>query len=294
MFGYVSINKPELKIKDYDRYRMYYCGVCRSIRERYKTIGQLSLTYDAAFAAVLLSALYEPHTSDDECRCMLHPLHKRCFLSNAAIEYMADMNVLLSYYKCLDDWKDDRNFIKLTYSGAIRKNVKKTALRYKNKIHVICEKLDKLAAYEAEDNHNIDLLSGCFGDIMRVILSVSPDDLNAYNDKAIYKEDWSEELGDFGFYLGKFIYILDAYDDVADDERNNKFNPFLDKYRKMDYDEFRTYVKQILLLVAADMAKAYEKLPIVDEIDILRNVIYSGIWLKFYEDSNSDGKERTV
>lgn len=290
MFGYVSINKPELKIKDYDRYRMYYCGVCRSIKERYKTKGQLSLTYDAAFAAILLSALYEPHTSDEECRCIIHPLQKKQFLSNAAIDYMADMNILLSYYKCLDDWNDDRNFIKLTYSGIIRKDVKKIVKRYKSKIHVICECLNKLTGYEAENNKNIDLLSGCFGDIMSEILSVSPDELNAYNDKAIYKEDWSVELGEFGFYLGKFIYILDAYDDVRADKENNKFNPFLDKYIEMDYDEFRVYVKQILLLVASDMAKAYEKLPIIDELDILRNVIYSGIWLRFYDGSNSDGK----
>lgn len=296
MFGYVTINKPEMKIKDFERYRMYYCGLCQSLKKRYGMTGQISLTYDSTFAAVLLTALYEPATSDCECRCMVHPMSKKNYLRNLAIDYMADMNILLSYYKCLDDWEDDRNLVKLSYSGVIRNKVKKTAKTYRHKAVVIRKKIRELSSYEKAKNTNIDVLAGCFGDIMREIFAVSPNELkgNGEADSNIYKEDWSEKLGEFGFYLGKFIYILDAYDDVKEDVAKDKFNPFTDKYKSMETEQFKGYVKQLLMLVAADMAKAYEKLPIVEEVSILRNVIYSGIWTRFFDDSKAVGKEQTV
>ena len=106
MFGYVTINKPELKVKEYDRYWAYYCGVCHALKEEQGMFAQVSLTYDATFAAVLLTALYEPKTRKKSGRCMIHPAGKKNFLENAAISYVADMNLVLAYYKCLDDWED--------------------------------------------------------------------------------------------------------------------------------------------------------------------------------------------
>ena len=64
MFGYVTIHRPELKIKDEQRYRAFYCGLCRSLRDRYGRSGQTTLSYDMTFLAMLLSALYEPETQD--------------------------------------------------------------------------------------------------------------------------------------------------------------------------------------------------------------------------------------
>ena len=77
MFGYVTVNKPEMKVKDYERYRMYYCGVCHALRNTDGAMGQMSLTYDSTFAAVLLTALYEPDTKMKEAACMVHPLERK-------------------------------------------------------------------------------------------------------------------------------------------------------------------------------------------------------------------------
>jgi hypothetical protein len=106
MFGYVTVNKPEMKVKDYERYRMYYCGVCHALRNTDGAMGQMSLTYDSTFAAVLLTALYEPDTKMKEATCMVHPVGKKKYLENEVIQYIADMNLILTYYKCLDDWED--------------------------------------------------------------------------------------------------------------------------------------------------------------------------------------------
>ncbi len=272
MFGYVTINKPELKIKDYDRYQAYYCGVCHALREEQGMAAQASLTYDAAFAAVLLTALYEPKTKQTSGRCLIHPAGKKNYLKNEAISYVADMNLALTYYKCLDDWEDEKRFSKLLYSRVIRKKIRAIGKKYSEKLSQIRKHLRRLSEYERQGSRNLDVLAGTFGEIMGTIFAYYPG----------YGEDWSEELRQFGFQLGKFIYILDAYDDVAEDIKKNRFNPLKELYQRVTIDVFSEYIKQILMMIAADMAKKYERLPIVQETGILRNVIYSGIWTRFY------------
>ena len=108
MFGYVVMNRPEIKFKDYDLYRSFYCGLCRELRERYGISGQITLTYDMTFVILLLSGLYEPPTKKGTSRCMVHPVRKQPVRKNKVTEYAADMNVFLAYYKCVDDWKDEK------------------------------------------------------------------------------------------------------------------------------------------------------------------------------------------
>lgn len=148
MFGYVTVNKPEMKVKDYERYRMYYCGVCHALRNTDGAMGQMSLTYDSTFAAVLLTALYEPDTKMKEAACMVHPVGKKKYLENEIIQYIADMNLILTYYKCLDDWADDRKFTRLCYSSFIRKRVRKIGQVYPEKLAKIRESLRTLSACE--------------------------------------------------------------------------------------------------------------------------------------------------
>ena len=281
MFGYVTVNKPEMKVKDYERYRMYYCGVCHALRNTDGAMGQMSLTYDSTFAAVLLTALYEPDTKMKEATCMVHPVGKKKYLENEIIQYIADMNLILTYYKCLDDWADDRKFTRLCYSSFIRKRVRKIGQVYPEKLAKIRESLRTLSACERKNVTNLDLLAGTFGDIMAEIL--------AY--KSTRGIDWSEELRRLGYQLGKFIYILDAYDDVQEDIEKNRFNPLKELYHELSKEQFDSYVKEILMMIATDMAKIYEYLPIVEETAILRNIIYSGIWVRFMTKQNDTGNK---
>lgn len=121
MFGYIITNKAELKLKDYEKYREYYCGVCNSLKERYGIVSGLSLSFDVTFLAIVLSGLYEPETTRQSKHCIVHPVNKHYYFSNDMIDYAADMCLLLSYFKCLDDWRDDKNFAHLTYSAVSRK-----------------------------------------------------------------------------------------------------------------------------------------------------------------------------
>ena len=97
MFGYIAINKAEMKFKDYDMYQAYYCGLCRRLKECYGKRGQLTLSYDMTFLIVLLTGLYEPKTITGEIRCIAHPLEKHPTKINEYTDYAASMNLILSY-----------------------------------------------------------------------------------------------------------------------------------------------------------------------------------------------------
>lgn len=265
MFGYVVMNKPEIRFKDFDLYRSFYCGLCRELREKYGISGQITLTYDMTFVVVLLSALYEPPTQKGTTRCVIHPVCKQPVRKNEATEYGADMNVLLTYYKCMDDWEDEKKFAALGYGKILQRKNNRLSRRYPEKAEKIRKLLEELSQMEKAGETDIDKMSGCFGRIMEEIFA--------------WKTDvWEGSLRRMGFYLGKFIYILDAYDDVEKDVKNGNYNPFAEKYIMKGFDE---QVRQLLIMMMAQTCREFEKLPIIKYTDILRNILYSGVWCRF-------------
>ena len=265
MFGYVVMNKPEIRFKDFDLYRSFYCGLCRELREKYGISGQITLTYDMTFVVVLLSALYEPPTQKGTTRCVIHPVCKQPVRKNATTEYGADMNVLLTYYKCMDDWEDEKKFAALGYGKILQRKNNRLSYRYPEKAEKIRKLLEELSQMEKAGETDIDKMSGCFGRIMEEIF-------------AWKKDVWEDSLRRMGFYLGKFIYILDAYDDVEKDVKNGNYNPFAEKYIMKGFDE---QVRQLLIMMMAQTCREFEKLPIIKYTDILRNILYSGVWCRF-------------
>lgn len=265
MFGYVVLNKPEIKFKDFDLYRSFYCGLCRELKEKYGISGQISLTYDMTFVVILLSALYEPDTKKDLTRCIIHPVRKQPVRRNEVTEYAADMNVLLTYYKCRDDWEDEKKVTALGYSKVLHGKVRELNQKYPGKAQRIQQLLRELSEMEKAGERDIDKMSGCFGKIMKEIFA--------------WKQDvWEKTLRRMGFFLGKFIYLLDAYDDVEEDIKNNNYNPFSEQYIMEAFDE---QVRQLLIMMMAQTCREFEKLPIIEYTDILRNILYSGVWVRF-------------
>lgn len=263
MFGYVVVNKPELKFKEFDVYKGYYCGLCRSLKERHGIWGQFTLTYDMTFLSLLLSGLYESSVHSEHHRCMAHPMSKHLMISTEYSDYVADMNVILAYYKSLDDWHDDHNVLKLAFAKVLKNKCK----NYQKKSQEISDLLNELNEYEKADETNIDLVAGTFGKIMSVLFTPN-DDI------------WADTLSKMGFFLGKFIYILDAYKDLEKDIKTDSYNPF----KKICHDDdFNDRIKQMLTMMMAECSKQFEYLPILDNANILRNILYAGVWTKYYE-----------
>ena len=279
MFGYINVYKPELKIKDYLKYRGYYCGLCQKLQEQYGMLGKMTLSYDMTFLIVLLSSLYEPETLDKDSRCIVHPIQKRKMLTNEVTEYAAAMNIVLMYYKFMDDWKDDKNPVAMAGMRSIHGSFRKIADRYPEKCNAIRKYLVLLDRAEKQGEENIDKAAGYFGKLMEELFA--------------YKQDiWEKELRKTAFYLGKYIYILDAYDDIEEDIKNDKYNPLKSMYRECDnQSDFKKRCEEILSLMMSDCAMHYEKLPCVENADILNNIIYIGAWNKFDANSQKKGKK---
>ena len=211
MYGYVVVNKPELKIKEYDMYRSYYCGLCEELLSDYGINGQISISYDMTFLLVLLTGLYEPDTTYKEARCIAHPVHKHPVRRNKISAYVADMNVLMTYYKCVDDWQDDRKLMKKLLASSLTNKVKRIEKAYSQKARIIKAALDRMSELENNNESNIDLLAEQFGIIMAQILCMKND-------------EWYDTLKVMGNSLGRFIYILDAYDDLLEDKKKGRYN----------------------------------------------------------------------
>ena len=276
MFGYVVMNKPEIKFKDFDMYRSFYCGLCRELKERYGLSGQITLTYDMTFVILLLSGLYEPPTKKGSTRCIVHPVRRQPVRKNAITEYAADMNIFLTYYKCKDDWNDERSIPGFAFGKLLEGKVKKSEKLWSKKVQTIVSCLDELSALEKENATDIDRVSGCFGRIMAEIFA--------------YREDvWEPALRRMGFYFGKFIYLLDAYDDVEEDVKKGNYNPFSKDYIIKGFDD---RVKNMLMMMMAETCREFERLPIIKYTDILRNILYSGVWCRFENVSGKRKKEQ--
>ena len=276
MFGYVVVNEPELRIREFDLYRSYYCGICMDLKDSYGQRGRLTLSYDTAFLALLLTSLYEPGEAEQSMRCAIHPLKKHAVRRNEYTQYAADIGIILSYYSCLDDWNDERDAGKKVMAAALSKKFEKASLRHPDKAALIRTRLDELRELEKSSQRPestsspavlLDRAGGIFGDLMAEVFDLRHD-------------IWSTALRRTGFYLGKFIYILDAYDDLKKDEKSGSFNPLLMLGDRPDLDGF---VKGILTMSISECTASFETLPIVENIDILRNILYSGIWCKFNE-----------
>ena len=264
MFGIVTANVQELTEEEKNRYAAVYCGICRSIRNRSSGLSRLGLSYDMAFLALLLMSLYEPEEEQGEDRCVTHPVGKRAWVDNSCVEYAADMNVVLAYYKCLDDWQDEgKNHARLM-AGILEKHVPRIRQLYPRQTGAIETCITQLSALEKENCPHPDEPANCFGNLMAELM--------------VCREDlWSDTLRQLGFSLGRFIYLSDAAADYPEDEKKNRYNPFLAMGTGEDYDRWESY----LVLAMASCTEAFERLPLVQDKQLLNNILYSGVWASF-------------
>lgn len=266
MFGYVNVNKDELTPEQQERYHSFYCGLCRALQKRHGFTSRATLSYDMAFLALLLSSLYECAEETGTEACVSHPIKKHTWVSNEYVDYCADMTIALSYYKMMDDWTDDHNYMALSAARILQPKHLAVARKYPIQCSAIHNRLGQLAQLERDNCHDLDRVSNCFGELLAELFDCR-------------RDMWSNPLRQMGYSLGKFIYLMDAYEDLDADIKKCRFNPLLGIAGKPGYEE---HCKDILTLLMAQCADAYEKLPCLQDSDILRNVLYSGVWTHYY------------
>ncbi len=265
MFGYVSINPEALEEAEQKRFRAAYCGLCHALRERYGNAGRLTLSNDMTFLSLLLGALYEPEEQAAEERCALHPLRKHACVRHEATAYAADMNILLAYHKCLDDVADERSLRGKAGKAALEKAYAQVSARYPEQCRAVADSLASLSALERERSQELDALSRQSGRMLGACF--------------VWKKDvFAPSLRAMGEALGRFVYLMDAYEDYDSDIRRGRFNPLRDMHGQADYEE---RMEEILTMEMAQCVKAFDYLPIEQDAGLIRNILYSGVWGKY-------------
>ena len=283
MFGYVTPLKPELKIREYESFKSYYCGICMHIKDNFGNIPRMSLNYDMTFLGLLLDGLHKEEMELKIQRCIAHPLKKKpMIINNKALAYAAAMNVSLVYYKLLDDVADDKS-IKSKVSSMILSSYKSKFNRNVTMINdIIEENLKKLSYLEVEKKFSsIDEIAHPFSEIVGKILNLYPEKFEGDS------EEVRGNLYELGYSLGKWIYLIDALDDLKEDMEKNKFNPidYLYNTDSKTYEELMEEIRDRMEFTIFNCGytcrNALENLPIKRNKEILENIISLGMMDKY-------------
>ena len=265
MFGYVLADREGLNPQQLSRYQGCYCGLCRRIGRGCGQVCRLSLTYDMTFLALLLGSLYEPPEREEARPCPLHPFRKKRSWESEATAYAADMNVILARLNCLDDWTDDRRLLRLGEAALLRRGAEKAMARQEDKCRVIRDCLRELRDVEERRDPSPDPGASAFGRLMGELL--------------VWRRDrWEETLRRAGEHLGRFIYLTDALLDLEADRRRGLYNPLTGI---MAEGADREEVLDILVNQISACAAWVDRLPLVRDAELLRNILYQGVWQAF-------------
>ena len=292
MFGFVVADAGALSEKEKERYRAVYCGLCLALRDRYGQLSRACLTYDLTFFVLLCNSLHEPAETQGASHCVMHPAPAppRPWARSAWTDYAADLSVALAYHKVLDDIADDGDL----KARAAERLLAGAYERARTRIPEQCAEIERAMAairtIEEAGRSNEDALSGGAGtacdspfsaDATDAVLAFDPDAaahefgrmlgrLFAHN-----QGFWAKTMEELGRGLGRFIYLMDAAVDFADDAETGSYNPFV--ALGSDAEAMRA----TLALAAADAAIPYERLPLVQDAHLMDAILYSGVWAQF-------------
>ena len=204
------------------------------------------------FLVMLLSSLYEPQTDYTREGCVTHLFMKQGISKNEITQFGADMTILLTAYKCEDDWQDEKKLSRKLYESALHGRMSKVKEKYRDKAEIIEVCFANLHRLEQENCDKPDKMAAIFGKVMEELF--------------VYREDeWEETLRSMGFYLGKYIYLLDAYEDLEKDKKQKNYNPFSTRAELPDFEE---ECRIVLTSAISECTRAFEMLPLIDNVKI--------------------------
>ncbi len=260
MFGYVTALKPELKIKEFEAYRAAYCGLCRELGHHFGPLARLPLSYDMVFLALVGLGLSQEPPCAKQGRCLLNPFAKRCFfIESDSLRYAAYAGSLLTWGKLRDDAEDERFGRRLLTRMAMPfywftyRKAKKTLPEADR---VIREELTALRETERGENPRLDECAHRFSQITAYLFENLP---GGGSQRRVLRE--------LGYFLGRWIYLMDACDDFEKDRERGRFNPLTG-----DEDRERLLNDSLNRIFAA-----FELLTLAQARTICENIVYLGM-----------------
>ena len=266
MFGYIAPLKSELKIREFEIYNAYYCAICHAVKRSYGELPRYLLSYDAVFIAMLAEDLLEGEKEPvfSTFRCFNNPIKKRNeIMPSVGIDYAADVMVYLGWLS-LKDGKEDKDAgnpcKQLAISAGeafLRRAGRKASEKLSEKAKVLDECFEELRDLESQKEESLDKAADTTGRMLAEILDFADREL--------------------GYHLGRYIYIIDAIDDLEKDRKSGAYNPLL--LRPEQPEALETAV----LLDLARVGELTDKLDLVYNKNIIDNIIYLGLRAKLDE-----------
>ena len=266
MFGYLQIHKDELKVKEYEAYKSVYCGLCKQLGKDYCFLTRLILSYDCTFYSILLMSLKRTCTGFSDGRCRFNPL-KKCKFSKCrddALSKASALSVISAYYKILDDISDS-GFFKKTACRIIKPIFhhwqKKASKRYPEIEKAVSEMMQNQCEAEKDPYITIDKAAHPTAKMLSELLAHEAED-----------EVQERVLREFGYHIGRWVYLIDAADDYEKDKKHKTFNPFITS----DIID-KNYIGSVLSQSLARAYDAYNLLDIIDFKPIIENTLIYGL-----------------
>ncbi len=278
MFGYVRPLKSKLSEGEEARFRAVYCGLCHALGRRYGSSMRLILNYDLAFLALVLGAFHEDPPFC-HARCVAKPVKGRDYREpDPALLLAADLSVILTYFK-LSDTASDESFFKSLAARAsklfMRRKYKKASSLHPGFDATVREQLNRLAGIEREGDPSLDKAADTFA----IMLSAAAKESSLpENDERI--------LTQFFYHLGRFIYLVDACNDLGEDMEKKRYNPVALRFSLKSpelTEELRSTLSFTLDNSLSNIAAAYELLTLSRDSDVIRNILYFGLRAVSYQ-----------
>ncbi len=269
MLGYVKAFKPEMKIKDYELYKGIYCSLCRSLGRLYSPLAQLFLSFDFAFAAVLRLAAGESGCEFSKKRCPYNPA-KKCMIckSKDEIDFCAHAVIITVYYKVKDNLHDGGIKSKLLalLIYPIIALMHKKAVRLAPQIdEIIGDSMKMQAEVEKKSDACLDESAHPSADALGRVMALG------------FEGERKNSLYSLGYMVGRYVYILDAADDLESDLKNGSFNPFRAEFGENHGEEFLRKIRGMLNLTQSGALDALDSLEKKRFEDILENIVFNGL-----------------
>ena len=271
MFGYVRPRRPELKVRDYERYQAAYCGLCRAMKQRCGFLTRFLVNYDMTFL-YLLRASAAPAAEAKACFCPARVLRrKRCVCDEGGFAPVVDCNVIVCYHKLLDNIRDRGFFGGLPYRFLrllFRRSYRKAARRRPEFDALAIERLATLARLEREKSPSIDATADAFAGL----IAGCTDD--------VADESLRRPMQTVLYHVGRFVYLADALDDLKEDCARGAYNPLRYRFQPEDgalREEDLQYLSNLIDGSVNIAGAALELLPLRAHGELLENIIYLGL-----------------
>lgn len=264
MFGYITPQVCELKVRDYELFKAYYCGLCKALGKEYRRTAVLN--YDCTFIYLLGDSLQNAETDVQSCKCALHPVRGRCKVVSNSVVYATDVNILMAAAKAADDVQDRGGLLSRLALKGLGKAYRKAAARIPAINSLMLETAQKLGELERTGSANTDEVADTYARLFGAVLQ----ELDVVQSHILY---------DIGYSLGRWVYLIDAYDDIEEDIKNGNYNVFVNRYHLVGKppEDVKQQVELSFNYTLSQAMEALSRLELKKNRVLLENIICFGL-----------------